>query len=50
MTLAGGSMITSMAAAQTNLHNNPGATEHLWKMKKISNTEFMAVGNGLCMI
>lgn len=32
--------------AQTNRHNNLGAEEHLWKMKKISNTEFIAVGNG----
>ncbi len=44
--LAGGLMATTAAFAQTNRHNNLGAAEHLWKMKRISNTEFMAVGNG----
>ncbi|PSK94354.1 putative secreted protein (Por secretion system target) [Taibaiella chishuiensis] len=37
------SQVTVMA--QTNRHNNLGAQEHLWKMKKISAHEFIGVGN-----
>lgn len=33
------------ALAQTNRHNNLGPQEHLWKMRKISDTAFIAVGN-----
>jgi len=31
--------------AQTNRHNNLGQLEHLWKMRSISDTTFIAVGN-----
>lgn len=35
MALSGG-LMTSMASAQINRdNNNPGAAEHLWKMKRI---------------
>jgi photosystem II stability/assembly factor-like uncharacterized protein len=43
--LGAGLLAVFMASVQTNRHNNLGAEEHLWKMKKISAHEFIAVGN-----
>ncbi len=40
-----GLLLSGSLLAQTNRHNNLGPELHLWKMKKISNTEFIAVGN-----
>lgn len=40
-----GLLLSGSLLAQTNRHNNLGPEQHLWKMKKISNTAFMAVGN-----
>lgn len=38
-------LLSGSLLAQTNRHNNLGAELHLWKMRKISSTEFIAVGN-----
>ncbi|RYD99363.1 MAG: T9SS type A sorting domain-containing protein [Sphingobacteriales bacterium] len=40
-----GLLLSGSLLAQTNRHNNLGPEQFLWKMKRISSTEFIAVGN-----